>query len=182
MIVHIVGAGWTENSPTPSSVVIVNVPGSWTIAKVVSETLKEVRAGGGRARSINLMKIFEHGNAGRMTLGTGLNPYTVAPFSRLQPLMNPDGQGLELHGCNVGSARLLHSNQCPRRGSYSPKSVYRGIPEADRGWHLLNTLSNLLRVPVTAGLECQYPDPNFALEGRTRTIHPNWKLARGSGS
>jgi hypothetical protein len=175
MIVHVIGEGYTENTAPPPSTVIVKVTRDMTMSQVVSKIISQVRKNGGGYGSISLLRIFEHGNAGWMSLGTGLKPFTAEPFKDLVPWMKQNGPGVELHGCNVGSADLLHSIECPRWGTYDPKNA----AGYDRGLHLMTKLSDLLKVPITAGIDCQDPDPAFSLEGRTRTIHTHWHIVPG---
>lgn len=175
MIVHVVDYRSTEagnflKHPPSKSVVVTWVERSMSISAVVSEIKKAVQAAGGGLGSIAVLKLFGHGKPGYMEFGEGLHIDTVDEFYPLQSWMNPNGNGVELHGCNVGAAYIKSDYRNWKFGSYKPRKG-----ERDVGLELIRHLSIILGVAVTAGIDDEFPDPKRNFERRTRTVFPDWQ-------
>ena len=158
-----------EKYPPSKDIQVINITGSWSMQDVASAIEKRVTAKGGSFHSIDTIKFFGHGEPGKMQFGKGLHIDSVGPFYRLSKWMNPNGHGLELHGCNTGAAFIKHNYPAWKFGSYNPRKG-----ERDVGKELMMRLSDILSVPVTAAKDHQIADPQHRFEGPTRTVHTTW--------
>jgi hypothetical protein len=151
--------------------VVVKITKNMTMEQVVSKIKKEVEAAGGGPESISMMRFFGHGNAGIMEFGKVFRYWTVESFKDLAGYMDPNGKGLELHGCYTGSAVYVRGQDCSKPGRFYPQTEQPG--KVGLGFELLLALSGVLKVPVTGGVNCQYGDPAHKLEGPTITVSPD---------
>ncbi len=153
------------------NVVVVKITKEMTMEQVVSKIQEDVKAAGGGPGSISMLRFFGHGNAGTMDFGKGLQSWTVEPFKELASWMDPDGKGLELHGCYTGSAIYVLGQDCSKPGAFYPREHRPGV--VGIGYDLLSELSFVLDAPVTAGVNCQHGDSAHKLEGPTITVSPD---------
>ncbi len=135
------------------------------------------RAAGGNGRVI-LLRFHGHGGPGSMglTLGRGgvehihadsISLHTIdwvqvmTHFGPLHRIFSPFGS-VELHGCNVAGDVYQNGRRIQRNGT--------GV-----GLYLLQRLSHLLGVPVTASTNAQYSHGAAILrfEGHTLTVCPD---------
>jgi len=158
-----------EKYPPSKDIQVINITSSWTMQDVVSAIEKSVTAKGGGFHSIDTIKFFGHGEPGKMEFGKGLNIDSVGSFYRLSKWMNPNANGLELHGCNTGAAYIKRDYPAWKFGSFKPRKG-----ERDVGKELMMRLSDILAVPVTAAKDHQIADPFHRFEGPTRTVHTTW--------
>jgi hypothetical protein len=158
------------------NVVVVEIKKTMTMREVVSKVVKEVKARGGGPESISIMRFFGHGNAGMMEFGRDLQYWNVEPFKELATYLDPNGKGLELHGCYTASAVYVPGQDCSKPGAFYPRTPQPGY--IGPGFELLTALSNVLRAPVTGGVNCQYEDPAHKLEGPTITVSPSGTTMR----
>ncbi|MGD2249288.1 MAG: hypothetical protein PVF58_12850 [Candidatus Methanofastidiosia archaeon] len=153
------------------NVVVVKITKDMTMAQVVSEIKTKVEEKGGGLGSISLMRFFGHGNAGTMEFGKVFRYWTVEPLKELAPYFDPEGKGLELHGCYTGSAVHVPGQDCSNPGRFYPRTHQPG--RVGLGYELLYELSFQMKVPVTGGINCQYGDSAHKLEGPTITVSPD---------
>jgi len=153
------------------NVIVVHITRNMTMEHVVSEIKKKVEAAGGGPESITLMRFFGHGNAGTMDFGKEFRYWTVKSFRDLASYIDPNGKGLELHGCYTGSAVHVPGQDCLKPGRFYPREHRPGV--VGLGFELLLALSEVLKTSVTGGINCQYGDPAHKLEGPTITVSPD---------
>jgi hypothetical protein len=158
------------------NVVVVEIKKTMTMKEVVSKIVKEVKARGGGPESVSIMRFFGHGNAGMMEFGRDLQYWNVEPFKELATYLDPNGKGLELHGCYTASAVYVPGQDCSKPGAFYPRTPQPGY--IGPGFELLTALSTVLRAPVTGGVNCQYEDPAHKLEGPTITVSPSGTTMR----
>jgi hypothetical protein len=152
-------------------VVVVKITKNMTMGQVSSKIKDEVEAAGGGPGSISLIRFFGHGNAGTMDFGKGFRYWMVEPLKDLAPYIDPEGKGLELHGCYTASAVHVPGQDCTKPGAFYPKTHAPG--KVGLGFELLLALSQTLKVAVTGGISCQYGDNAHKLEGPTITVSPD---------
>jgi hypothetical protein len=87
--------------------------------------------------------------------------------------MTPGGPGVELHGCYTGSAT---GGNCTTPGRFYPRNHYPGV--ISDGFRLLSNLAFILKVPITAGINCQIGDPHQRFEGPTLTVSTDGYIIR----
>jgi hypothetical protein len=203
LVVHVIDIRSGEylnniRHPPGNNVVVVTIDSSTSMSDVATAILNQVRAVGGNHGSIDVLKFFGHGYHGYMQFGTGLNIDSIGELRILKPWLNPDGNGLELHGCHAAAAfsrtmregipKKYHSSYTEEylnksTGFFNPPKGHR-----DAGKELLMGLSDLLEVTSRGGIQGQKPDPDRNLEGETRSFDTNWynrfvaSQAGGSGS
>ncbi|MGC1121103.1 MAG: hypothetical protein WBA22_08410, partial [Candidatus Methanofastidiosia archaeon] len=158
------------------NVVVVEIRKTMTMKDVVSKIVKEVKAKGGGPESISIMRFFGHGNAGMMEFGKDLQYWDVEHFKELATYLDPNGKGLELHGCYTASAVSVPGQDCSKPGAFYPREPQPGY--VGPGFELLLALSQVLHAPVTGGVNCQYEDPAHKLEGPTMTVSPDGTTMR----
>lgn len=112
------------------------------IPDLVDSLIQAVRT----LRTIWLLRILAHGDAGWLELGTGMRVPQAGHFAPLANYMTAEGRGVEIHGCNVAG------NQQGRR--------------------LIQRLANAVRMPVTASPDVQFADNRFTFDGTTVTAQP----------
>ena len=140
-----------------------------TIRRIVRQIIDTINSAGG-GRRLWLLRLISHGASGMMQLGTGLGSRSAGPFRRLETFFNrvtDPRQGLELHGCAVGSARPTSDSSC-------------GVPPTSplRRNNLLQRLADLTGVPVRAGVCTQVPDFNMQIEGAVVNAQPRARSTR----
>ncbi|MBU6997073.1 MAG: hypothetical protein HXS42_05420 [Theionarchaea archaeon] len=158
------------------NVVIVEIKKTMTMREVVSKIVEEIKARGGGPESVSIMRFFGHGNAGMMEFGRDLQYWNVEPFRELATYLDPNGKGLELHGCYTASAVSVPGQDCSKPGAFYPRESQPGY--VGLGFELLLALSTVLNAPVTGGINCQYEDPAHKLEGPTISVSPSGTTMR----
>lgn len=153
-------------------VVATEVLESDTVLKTVELIKNSVRFLNQGERSIWLLRLCCHGNAGVMWLGEGVRARNAHQFRGLADWMTPGGRGVEIHGCGVGSDDSILQDALPicRRGSFgSPTGL---------GRIFLLKLAAAFGVPVTGAINCQRSDRLFRFEGPTVTAYPDGGIRR----
>ena len=110
----------THSSGSPHDTQTINVLRNYTIEWLANDIKNRVdafRSATGRTDTkIWLLRMESHGNAGQMFIGRGLNRETASEFGILAENYfvpyDEGGQGIELWGCCVASARTI--NPAPR--------------------------------------------------------------------
>ena len=161
---------------------LIRVTAVMTIQQIVAEIKSRVTTAGGGYNSIRTIILAGHGNAGYVQLGTGLTIAEVPHFTHLRNFMTPTPaeNGIEIHGCGVASASSILGNGSTITnpicvsGMYEYPEVRPGVRVVrGAGYALLAALANTVGRNVTAGLNCQYADANWAFEGPTITVAPS---------
>lgn len=174
MIVHVIDgrSGNTRLHAARSSgpntrLAVIDVYAHTSLSNVVQQIISCAQR-----RSIWLLRIFAHGNAGTAHLGRGwLNSHSCVEFKLLRGYFTPTGIGIALHSCGPAShtsitrdpegwlERLVHGKD---QWVTIPGTVG---PGGGRGVDFLKRLSIYTGVPVRGGVNTQIPDSRFRFEG-----------------
>jgi hypothetical protein len=118
---------------------------------------------------IELLLLCAHGNSGYLQLGTGLTQATAHHFSAIADLFESDADGIEIHGCGVGSSTNILKGMDKKNNPVCQAGTYSS---GGAGQLLLSAMANAAKTPVKAGLNCQLADAGFDFEGPTVTERP----------
>jgi hypothetical protein len=128
----------------------------------------------GRHRSIWLLRLFAHANAGLLNLGAGLNAGNAHEFQQLRAFMTPErngGRGIEIHGCSA--AATVQSEGIYEGGSQISEFNARNPGQGGQGYELMKALAAAVNMPVRAALWTQAVDAEFRFEGPTVKVYPS---------
>jgi hypothetical protein len=153
---------------------------SESIQSIIRSTKHYILKGGGKLKSLDMIRLCGHGNSGYVQLGQGLTKSTAGWFRDLAGFLKPDlsRDGIQIHGCGVGSdTSILGAASTITNPVCIPGSAHKG-----KGYELLGELANAVKRNVTAGLDCQYVDDDWKFEGPTITVCPGGGYALLSAS
>jgi hypothetical protein len=142
----------------------------------ISVIVSRIAQAAERHRTIWLLRLFAHANAGCLNLGAGLNAENARKFQQLSAFMTPErrgGRGIEIHGCSA--AATVQAEGVFDGGSPTQISEFnaRNPGQGGQGYSLMKALASAVGVPVRAALWTQVVDAEFRFEGPTVKVYPS---------
>lgn len=134
------------------------------IDQTVQLMISSIKSFGLGKKSIDVIHLSAHGNAGILQLGIGLGASNAWRLGLLAPYLKTDvaNPGIILHGCSNAS-----DVKVPRGVKGSFKST-KGL-----GYKMLYAIAKSTKRIVKAGINDQFDDTNWEIEGPALYVRPN---------